>query len=249
MRLLIAISSCYDFEKNGNNQVLRDTWLQDAGDYKFFFGTGQGAEDAADQTDLTMTAQFMACMKPARSRALSLPALPADAVLLPDVEDDYGHLSAKTQASLRWAAERDYDFVYRCFPDTYCRPERLSSCGFEAYDYYGDFRTEHCTPDNYPSGGPGYVLSRRAFELLLTAPIEGVHRVAHYAEDLWVGQILNRHRDLGLRYFDDQRFVNRGTRASGPLKDNYLISTHLSCPDRYHPDRMLEKHSQWLASQ
>jgi hypothetical protein len=222
MKLLIAISSCYDFEKNGNNQVLRDTWLPDAGDYKFFFGTGQGAEDAT---------------------------LPPDAVLLPDVYDDYGHLSAKTQASLRWAAERDYEFVYRCFPDTYCRPERLSSCGFEAYDYYGDFRTEHCTPDNYPSGGPGYVLSRRAFELLLTAPIEGVHRVAHYAEDLWVGQILNRHRELGLRYFDDQRFVNRGTRACGPLKDNYLISTHLSCPDRYHPDRMLEKHSQWLASQ
>lgn len=222
MRLLIAISSCYDFEKNGNNQVLRDTWLPTELDYRFFFGTGQGAED---QT------------------------LPRDCVLLPDVEDDYGHLSAKTQQSLRWAAERDYDFVFRCFPDTYCRPERLIACGFEAHDYYGDFRGEHCGPDNYPSGGPGYFLGRKAFELLLDAPIEGVHRVAVYAEDLWVGQILSRHRDIGLRYFDDQRFVNHGTRAAGPLKTNTLISTHLSCPDIYYPDRMQSKHAEWLASQ
>lgn len=222
MKLLIAISSCYDFEKNGNNQVLRETWLPDAPDYKFFFGTGQGAEVAE---------------------------LPPDAVLLPDVEDDYGHLSAKTQHSLRWAAERDYDFVFRCFPDTYCRPERLLACGFEAHDYYGDFRGEHCGPDNYPSGGPGYVLSRKAFELLLDAPIDGVHRVSHYAEDLWVGQILNRHRDIGLKYCDDPRFVNHGTKGDGPRLTNEVISTHLSCPDRYYPDRMRQKHFEWLASQ
>jgi hypothetical protein len=65
---------------------------------------------------------------------------------------------------------------------------------------------------------------------------------------LWVGQILNRHRDKGLRYFDDPRFVNHGTKTAGPLKSNTLISTHLSCPDRYTPERMREKHSQWLAS-
>jgi hypothetical protein len=223
---LIAISSCFDFEKNGNNQALRDTWLPDVGeagiDYRFFFGTGQGAETSE---------------------------LPSDAVLLSNVEDDYGHLSAKTQTSLRWASERHYDFVFRCFPDTYCCPERLAACGFQDFDYYGDFRGEQCRPDNYPSGGPGYFLSRRAFELLLNAPIEGVHRVGVYAEDLWVGQILNRHRDIGLKYFDDQRFVNHGTRAAGPLKSNSLISTHLSCPDRYYPDRMREKHAEWLASQ
>ena len=221
MRLLIAISSCYDFERNGNNQVLRETWLPDAADYKFFMGEGQGAE----------TAQ-----------------LPDDTIFLPGVDDGYGDLSKKTQHSLRWAHERGYDFVYRAFPDTYCRPERLVACGFDEHDYHGDFRGEQCRPDNYPSGGPGYFLSRRAFELLLDAPIEGVHRVSVYAEDLWVGQILNRHRDKGLKYFDDPRFVNHGTRAAGPLRHNSLISTHLSCPDRYNPDRMREKHAEWLAS-
>ena len=223
MRLLIAISTCYDFERNGSNQVLRETWLPDSPfDYKFFMGAGQGAETET---------------------------LPDDAIFLPGVDDGYGDLSKKTQHSLRWAHEREYDFVFRCFPDTYCRPERLIKCtNFEDYDYYGDFRGEQCRPDNYPSGGPGYFLSRRAYELLLDAPIEGVHRVSVYAEDLWVGQILNRHRDKHLKYFDDPRFVNHGTRAAGPLKHNSLISTHLSCPDRYNPDRMREKHAEWLAS-
>lgn len=222
MNLLIAISSCFDFEKNGNNQALRETWLPDVPcDYKFFFGTGQGAENTE---------------------------LPSDAILLAQVDDGYGDLSRKTQDSLRWAATEGYDYVFRCFPDTYCRPERLVNCGFEAHDYCGDFRGEHCGPDNYPSGGPGYFLSRMAYELLLDAPIEGVHRVSTYAEDLWVGQILNRHRDAGLKYFDDTRFINHGTRGPGPLRGNTIISTHLSCPDRYYPDRMREKHSEWLAS-
>ena len=221
MKLLIAISSCYDFEKNGNNQVLRETWLPDAADYKFFMGEGQGAETEK---------------------------LADDTIFLPGVDDGYGDLSKKTQHSLRWAHERGYDYVFRCFPDTYCRPERLTASGFETHDYHGDFRGEQCRPDNYPSGGPGYFLSRRAFELLLDAPIEGVHRVSVYAEDLWVGQILNRHRDKGLKYFDDPRFVNHGTRAAGPLRHNSLISTHLSCPDRYNSDRMREKHAEWLAS-
>lgn len=243
MKLLIAISSCYAFEKNGNNQVLRETWLADAWpdrktsfvsdsirgcDYKFFFGTGQGAE----------TAELL-----------------NDCVLLPEVDDSYGDLSKKTQHSLRWASSRGYDFVFRCFPDTYCRPERLVNCGFEEHDYYGDFRGEHCTPDNYPSGGPGYFLSRKAFELCLDAPITGPEatgkhtRVWHYAEDLWVGQVLNWHRDKGLKYFDDNRFLNRGTAHPGPLKANSVISTHLSCPDQYYPERMRQKHAEWLASQ
>jgi hypothetical protein len=179
-------------------------------------------------------------------------------VLLPGIDDGYGFLSYKTRASLRWAFFEGYDYVFRCFPDTYCRPERLVQCGFEAHDYYGDFRAEQCGPDNYPSGGPGYFLSRKAFELLLDAPIKGVYRqvgrpednswLSDYAEDLWVGQILNRHRDKQLRYFDDTRFINHGTRGPGPLRSNTIISTHLSCPDRYYPDRMREKHSEWLVS-
>jgi hypothetical protein len=245
VKLLIAISSCYDWEKNGNNDVLRETWLDDVRnipylDYMFFFGTGQGAELEEGTGDFLPFG--IRLVQHDRS------------VLLDDVEDDYGHLSYKTRGSLRWADARGYDFVYRCFPDTYCRPERLISCGFAKHDYVGDFRGEHCTPDNYPSGGPGYFLSRRAWQFVLNAPIEGPEamgkhtRVWPYAEDLWVGQVLNWHRDIGLKYFDDNRFVNRGTSHPGPLRTNSIISTHLSCPDRYYPERMREKHREWLAS-
>ena len=81
LKYLIAISSCWDFEKNGCNDALRQTWLPDTKhfpglDYKFFVGHGQGVESAT---------------------------LPSDVIFLPDVPDDYGNLTYKTRASLGWA--------------------------------------------------------------------------------------------------------------------------------------------------
>ncbi len=237
MRVLIAISSCYDFERNGNNQAMRDTWLPDLAflNYRFFFGYGQGAE---------------------------LGEIPGDAVFLPDVPDDYGHLTYKTQASLRWAAERNYDFVFRCFPDTYVRVDRLMSSGFEDHDYHGDFRSEEggltqSTPrvhrptlqeaQNYASGGPGYWLSKRAYSLLLDAPILGLWRdeLMVYVEDMWVGNILGRHLEVPLKYFDDtHRFINKGSNF-WPTPKNQVISSHLSCPDRYDKRMMYAAHEIW----
>jgi len=231
MKCLVAVSTCYDFERNGSNKMIRDCWLKDCAavglDYKLFIGEGQGAESSW---------------------------LDSDVVFLHEVDDGYGALSYKTKASLKWSHERGYDFVYRCFPDTYCRPERLIQCGFEAYDYYGDFRGETAGPDNYPSGGPGYWMSKKAYSLLLDAPIIGSEamgkhtKVWPYAEDLWAGQVLNWHRDIGLKYFDDNRFINKGTNQDGPLAKNQIISTHLSYPDRYYPGKMKEKHQAWLNS-
>src|SRR6202034_2149949 len=129
--------------------------------YKFFFGEGQNAPQLEDS------------------------------ILLPDVPDDYGHLTYKTRASLRWAYEHGYEFVFRCFPDTYVRVDRLLQCAFTAVDYWGDFRNEEGgRPDggtgklmptlqqaqNYASGGAGYWLSRKAFSFLIDAPILGVWR-------------------------------------------------------------------------
>ena len=234
MRTLIAISSCYDFEKNGSNQAMRDTWLPDVRtfpelDYKFFFGTGQGAESER----------------------------PPDSVFFPEVEDDYGHLTYKTRASLKWALERDYDFVFRCFPDTYVRLERLMACGFEHWDYFGDFRGDpstnevtHQKAQNYASGGPGSIMSKRAYSLCVDAPVLGVWRddITPYTEDLWTGNILGRHLYLELKYFDDtKRFINRGSHF-WPTKQNDVISSHLSCPERYTKDKMYAAHQAFLNS-
>jgi hypothetical protein len=241
MKTLIAISSCWDFEKNGNNKALRETWLPDVKafpglDYKFFMGRGQGAESAE---------------------------LPDDCVFLPDVDDGYGFLTYKTQSSLRWAHERGYDFVLRCFPDTYIRVNRLMHSGFEKNDFHGDFRAEEGgrtdggtgkqmptlqQAQNYASGGAGYWLSRRAFELLLNAPITGIWRdeITVYAEDLWVGNILGRSK-LKLNYFDDNRFCNHGSHF-WPQPVGCLISSHLSCPDRYYKEMMYAAHEPWKST-
>lgn len=240
MKLLIAISSCWDFETNGNNQALRDTWLPDLRhfphvEYKFFFGYGQGAESAE---------------------------LPADCVFLPDVEDGYGTLTYKTRSSLRWAHERGFDFVFRCFPDTYVRVDRLMSCGFQEHDYHGDFRSEEGgrtdggtgvyrptlqEAQNYASGGAGYFLSRRAYEKLLNAPVLGVWRdhITTHAEDLWTGNRLGV-CGLKLKYFDDNRFCNHGS-TYWPNPGNDGITAHMSCPDRYDKARMYAAHEVWKA--
>ena len=248
MKYLIAISSCYDFEKNGNNNALRRTWLQDVAqfkglEYRFFFGIGQGAE--------------------------STDRLKHDCILLPFVEDDYGHLTYKTRASLGWALNRDFDFVFRCFPDTYVRVDRLMKCGFKDYDYFGDFRgdakvnmLEHGRAQNYASGGPGYWLSKRAYSLLVNAPVLGVWRdeITPYTEDLWTGNILGRTfigqlpaMEPPLKYFDDtNRFINRGSRSCAwPALTNDFITAHLSCPDHPKGDhqeiarRMYAAHKLW----
>jgi hypothetical protein len=234
LRLLVAISSCGDFESNGHNQALRDTWLKDLADfpsldYKFFFGEGQNAPQLADS------------------------------ILLPGVPDDYGHLTYKTQASLRWAHGEGYDFVFRCFPDTFVKVDRLMACPFWDYDYYGDFRREEGgrtdggtgefrptlqQAQNYASGGAGYWLSRKAFFLLLDAPVTGVWRdeITTYAEDLWVGNILGRGPKL--KYFDDRRFVNQGS-AYWPNFDNDAITAHMSCPVRYDKSMMYAAWKRW----
>jgi hypothetical protein len=238
MKSLIAISSCWEFEQNGCNAALRETWLPDTRqfsglDYKFFVGYGQGAESAE---------------------------LPDDCIFLPDVDDGYGFLTYKTRNSLRWAHERGYDFVFRCFPDCFARLDRLMCCGFETADYHGDFRSEEGgRPDggtgkhmptlqqaqNYASGGAGYWLSRKAFSFLIDAPVLGVWRddLTPYVEDLWVGNILGK-CGTTLRYFDDRRFVNHG-KVFWPNPDNDAITAHMSCPGGYDKATMYAAHAVW----
>jgi|SRR5580765_568406 len=227
MKLLVAVSSCQQYESDGWNNPARECWLHELDalgiDYQFFHGHH---------------------------------SLPGRDIVYVDSPDGIQFMTVKTQQSLRWAYERGYDYVFRCFPDTYCRPDRLLACArmgeLNKLDYWGDFRGEHATPDNFCSGGPGYFNSRRAVEQLLDAPIKGVWRDdehLHQAEDLWVGQILARCYDaLKLRYYDDRRFINHGRSNPGPLATNEVVSTHLSCPDPYRPEAMYEKHLQWVQS-
>ena len=170
MRLLIAIKSCERDCQNGSNQAVRDTWANyfPAVDIRFFVGRGR------------------------------LDLLPDE--IRVDAPDDYNGLPLKTRGIAEWAARNCYDFTFLCDTDTFVRPELLT-CGFEKYDYAGYYHdrniagrmfTEYKDDRHqvlrngywWASGGVGYFLSKRACEAIAAAT------PTHWAEDLWVGQVL-----------------------------------------------------------
>jgi len=116
-----------------------------------------------------------------------------------DCKDDYDSLPYKTREICRWLLKTDNEHIFLCDTDTFIIPNRLLASGFVQYDYSGRFGTVHPIGQTflyddlrnppamyYPwaSGGIGYFLSRKAAEKIAFSDIN------HWAEDLWVGQIL-----------------------------------------------------------
>lgn len=180
MKILFAIVSCWLCEVNGDNQSCRDTWLKDVPpnvDYKFFHGTGFSAYPGSDK-------KF--------SRA-DVDHIPYDVVVLNSPES-YLNLIERAQELYYWAWSRGYDYVFKCYPDTWVDVKQLLHSGFEKHDFFGHWLTAPNTPcgdgtvNQYGclGGGEGYWLSRRACELVIKAK----PCVDPIGEDTWVGQIM-----------------------------------------------------------
>jgi len=214
-KILIAISSCVEYANNGNNQVLRETYLQDVGrfpglEYRIFIGDGTKAkEDTTAFEDSFNTCPWSAFPKKQVEQPLFTYTPKPDEVIL-QVEDGYKHIAYKTRESQRWSTEQGFDYTFRCFPDTYVHIPRLISSGFEKHDYIG----YNANPGCGAGGGPGYWLSRRASENLINEHI-GV-----WFEDMWVGTMMEKH---GIPFYLDQRYSN----FEVPSKDNDLITCHM----------------------
>jgi len=223
-KVLIVISTCSLYQHNGYNQAMRDTWIKDVPsvqglDYKFFVGRGSIG-------------------------------LASDEVLL-DVGDDYESLTHKTIEGHRWAIDHGYDFIFQCFGDTYVRPERLMSSGFELYDYTGYPLVNTpgggtCIPrekansilGDFFSGGAGYMMSRKATELMLKNLPDDI------SEDRWVGRVLS-HPSILRR--SDKRY--NPWEYPIPLKSNDFITCHLTGMTgrgKYDSKSMYQTHEQWL---
>jgi hypothetical protein len=216
-KLLVGLSSCQAWEDNGYNDVIRECWLNECAALGIDYKFFHGENST-----------------------------PGPDIINFNVGDDMEHLTFKHKEQVRWAYKQGYDWLYRCFPDTYCRPERLIRCGFEGHDYHGDFRGEPARPDNFCSGGPGFILSRKAMGVIINADI-GDDARSMQADDLWTGKILASCFDaMNLAYFDDHRLINRGACNPGPLRTNEIISSHLSYPGGYRPELMRKKHADWL---
>ena len=173
MKLLIAVKSCQADQDRGLHDAIRSTWGKDAKalgiDLRFFV--------AASFTTHQSDEIHLKC------------------------QDDYDSLPFKTREICRWAYGKVFSHIFLCDTDTVISPRKLLASGFEKFDYAGKidrpfgvtFRYETIsrhgikeTSQRYPwaSGGYGYFLSRRAFEMVTT------EYPTTWAEDLWVAQIL-----------------------------------------------------------
>lgn len=107
----------------------------------------------------------------------------ADEVFLP-CGDTYADLPAKSIAICRYALAQGYDLLVKLDDDTLVYVDKLvDEClGLQA-DYAGHLNGRMAT------GGPGYILTKRAFEIV--AKHAGSNN--HWAEDVTVGKCLFHH--------------------------------------------------------
>lgn len=139
-----------------------------------------------------------------------------DDVLYCPCPDNYESLPQKTRWFCDWAlASASFDFLFKCDDDTYVVIDRLLSV-LPKHDYVGH------DLGGYASGGAGYLLSRRAAQVVST----GLHQLSG-AEDVLV-QVALAKADIPL--VADPRFHPWNNQR--PQPDNAFITSHYCNPQR-----------------
>ncbi len=140
-----------------------------------------------------------------------------DSVLFP-VDDSYEALPAKVQAFFQHALEHyDFDYLFKCDEDTYLYPTRLQELVAPNCELLGSQDgAQHC----YAYGGAGYLLTRRAVQIVAQAPTPETG-----AEDVWVSRTLIA---AGIKPYYTPRLV--GTRRDFPRPTNDLVTSHHCSP-------------------
>jgi hypothetical protein len=179
-----------------------------------------------------------------------------------DVPDDYAHLPLKMKEMCRYAYESGYEYIYKCDDDTYLRPERLLSSGYEAYPTMGR-HTDPGDPDGpykggWYWGGCGYFLNRECMRLVIGSDPNDTGMNPHKAEDRWVGNILHK---AGMPFRHDARFsmVHPLWGKPGPGMGRYpwhdvLKLTPTAWNDlissaEWRGDHMADPHRLWMDSE
>lgn len=195
MKILIAIASCAE-HLNRNTAVL-ETWAS-----RDYFWQGDAFERRFNGVFIKLFT----------GRDLG-------------VSDDYKALPQKVKAICEYADVHEFDFLWKGDSDTFVWLDRLLTSGFERHDYCGWTGGVVEPSKEYASGGAGYWLSRKAFEIVANAQLTD-----DTCEDRWVGRVLYDagiivHRDT--RYGTPQLF---DTRPGNAFTDKTLLTYHPVSP-------------------
>lgn len=143
-----------------------------------------------------------------------------DTVVL-DADDSYESLPGKVMAFFRHALKHEeFDWLFKCDDDTYVDTSRLWQLAEDGVDMAG---SSYLMERGAPSGGAGYLLSRRMVEKLVA---EGVVP-RNGDEDVLIGREAFR---LGARVVASGRLLPNA--AHYPRLDNDLITAHYCGPER-----------------
>ena len=215
MKILIAITSYEQARHNGMNDAVRDTWLKDLDRSKAdaIFFSGLGTTEPVRDDEVHVNAG-----------------------------DGYAAITNKVIESTRWALNREYDMIFRTYPDVYIRPERLLAA-VPNKAYVGH---PMAGPNGvaYASGGAGYWLRAKEAAYLLDTMVP-----YDWAEDRWVGNVMRANKVI---LWGDPRY---SPIARPPLARNEQITSHLSRPQEdgmpgiYKPQWMHNTHKFWTISQ
>lgn len=129
-------------------------------------------------------------------------------------QDSYVALPQRTRCFCQWALEQPgWSHVFKADNDSLVIPERLAALDPTGIDYLG---AEWKPGVGYGSGGAGYIMSRRAVEIVADRMDDKTG-----SEDLLAGRHLRR---AGIKFTIDDRFDPWG--RCPPTPENDKITTH-----------------------
>lgn len=137
--------------------------------------------------------------------------------------DSYNGLPLKVLAFFRYALEHhDFDWLFKCDDDTYLDLSRLPELADDRYGLIGD---DLLARRSAPSGGAGYLLSRRIVEKLVS-PAFADRVPGSGAEDLIFGKLA---QEAGAVPLSTPRLFMSHTRY--PTPENDTVSAHWCNPE------------------
>jgi hypothetical protein len=125
---------------------------------------------------------------------------PKDDEVFLECDDSYQGLPSKVQAMCRWALDHGYDFGAKLDDDVILLPKKFLASGFEQHDFTGHKNDDRDFPAPW---GFLYVMSRRAMEIVVNAPLPRNNN-----DEVFVSHALS---EQGIPLHHDPRyFLHRG---------------------------------------